>query len=219
MALTILTTTALMFYMINIGDLTLPANRAEYGKLLKTHKSLGLLVLLLVTLRFAWNRLKKRPPLLADLNRGQLIAQSVSHSSLYLLMLLVPLIGWMASMTYGGRTLFFGLFELPVWLPKSIEWANILQPAHIRLAYGMLAIIGIHMLAALWHHFIRKDPTLVQMMPKSSDEACGAQSIDSALGPRPSRNDGGRGTEPPGRTDCENKTGYESGHGAFSGRS
>lgn len=167
MAIVILGTSALMLYMVNIGDLTLEPYRAEYSRLLKTHKSLGLLVLFLVFARFAWNRWRTRPPLPTSLTRGQVLASKVSHHSLYGLMIVVPMLGWMASMTYGGRTFFFGLFEMPVWLPKNMDWANILQPAHIWFAYGMLVIVGVHALAALWHHFVKKDATLVQMMPGS----------------------------------------------------
>lgn len=86
--------------------------------------------------------------------------------TIYLGMLAVPFLGWSASMTYGGRTHFFGLFELPVLLPKNIEWANILQPAHIWAAWTLLALVGLHVVAALWHHFIKKDATLVQMLPR-----------------------------------------------------
>lgn len=168
MALSILATTALMYYMVNIGDLTVEVNRAEYSRLLKTHKSLGLLVLFLVLLRFLWNRWKLRPPLPQGMSPAQRTASKASHHFLYLAMLVVPLLGWMASMTYGGRTFFFGLFELPVWLPKNIAWANILQPAHIWLAWGMLAVVGVHSLAALWHHFVKKDATLAQMLPDSA---------------------------------------------------
>jgi len=167
MAFAILGTTALMYYMINIGDLTVDVYRAQYSRLLKTHKSLGLLVLFLVALRFFWNRRQARPPLPAEMPRSQVIASKASHFTLYLLMLVVPLLGWMASMTYGGRTFFFGLFEMPVWLPKNIDWANVLQPAHIWMAWGLLAIVGVHLLAALWHHFIRRDATLVQMLPET----------------------------------------------------
>ncbi len=99
------------------------------------------------------------------MSEAQITASKASHHFLYLAMFIVPLLGWMASMTYGGRTFFFGLFEMPVWLPKNIEWANILQPAHIWLAWGMLAVVGIHTLAALWHHFVKKDATLAQMLP------------------------------------------------------
>lgn len=166
MAFSILGTTALMYYMVNIGDLTVPANRAEYSRLLKIHKSLGLIVLFLIAFRFIWNWRIPRPELPIEMTRSQMLASKISHHSLYLAMLLVPLIGWMASMTYGGRTFFFGLFELPVWLPKNLEWANVLQPAHIWLAWGMLAVVGVHVVASLWHHFVKKDATLVRMMPR-----------------------------------------------------
>jgi len=166
MGFSILGTTALMYYMVNIGDLTVPVNRAEYSRLLKIHKSLGLIVLFLIAFRFIWNWRVPRPELPIEMTRSQMLASKISHHSLYLAMLLVPLIGWMASMTYGGRTFFFGLFELPVWLPKNLEWANVLQPAHIWLAWGMLAVVGVHVVASLWHHFVKKDATLVQMMPR-----------------------------------------------------
>ena len=177
MALSILATTALMYYMVNIGDLTIPENRAEYSRLLKTHKSLGLLVLFLVAFRLIWNRWRVRPPLPQGMSVAQIRASKASHHFLYAAMFLVPLLGWMASMTYGGRTFFFGLFELPVWIPKNIDWANVLQPAHIWLAWGMLAVVGVHTLAALWHHFVKKDATLVQMLPsafRSSSASKGA---------------------------------------------
>jgi cytochrome b561 len=166
MALSILGTTALMYYMVNMGDLaTDTVLRAEYSRLLRLHKSLGLLVLFLVVLRFAWNRIHPRPPLPAGISPAQRSSALGAHHALYALMLCVPLVGWTASMTYGARTSFFGLFEMPVWLPKSEKWVAILQPAHIYMARGLLALVGIHLAAALWHHFGKRDATLVQMLP------------------------------------------------------
>lgn len=171
MALAVLSTTALMYYIANFGDLqTDTVARAEYGRLLQLHKSIGLLVLFLVAFRFAWNRLRERPPLPATQTAAQRLAVRVAHGSLYAMMLVVPLLGWTASMTYGGKTRFFGLFELPVWLPKDIDWANRLQPAHIWLAWAMLALVGVHLAAALWHHLVRRDATLVQMLPDTGRE-------------------------------------------------
>lgn len=166
MALAVLGTSALMYYMVNMGDLEADqALRAEYSRLLRLHKSIGLVVLFLVAFRFAWNRLRPRPPLAAGTTAAQQRFAGAAHVLLYVAMLAVPLLGWMASMTYGGRTWFFGLFELPVWLPKNIDWAYVLQPAHIWAAWAMLAFVGLHVAAALWHHFVRRDATLVQMMP------------------------------------------------------
>ena len=166
MAFAVLGTAALMYYMVHMGDLEAnPALRAEYGRLLRLHKSIGLVVLFLVVFRFAWNRYRKRPPLPEGSGPERAAARG-THVLLYVAMLVVPLLGWMASMTYGGRTWFFGLFELPVWLPKNIEWAYVLQPAHIWAAWVMLAVVGVHAGAALWHHLVRRDATLLQMMPR-----------------------------------------------------
>lgn len=166
MAFAVLGTAALMYYMVHMGDLEAnPALRAEYGRLLRLHKSIGLVVLFLVVFRYAWNRYRKRPPL-PEGAPAQRAAARATHVLLYAAMLAVPLLGWAASMTYGGRTWFFGLFELPVWLPKNIEWAYVLQPAHIWAAWIMLAVVGVHAGAALWHHLVRRDATLVQMMPR-----------------------------------------------------
>lgn len=167
MALCMFGTAALMYYMVNIGDLEDPVLRAEYSFLLKQHKSVGLIVLFLVVFRFIWNRLQARPPLPEGVTRAQHLGSKASHYFLYLAMLVVPLLGWMASMTYGGRTFFFGLFELPVWLPKNMDWAYVLQPAHIWGAWIMFGVVALHAVAALWHHFVRRDATLVQMLPES----------------------------------------------------
>lgn len=165
MALAVLGTTALMYYIVNLGDLNDPPVRAEYSRLFRLHKSLGLIALSLVAFRFAWNRTRERPQLPGGMSSAQRRLAALTHGMLYAGLLFVPLIGWMASMTYGGRTHFFGLVELPVWLPKNEAWAAILQPAHIYLAWGLLGLVGLHVAAALWHHFVRRDATLVQMLP------------------------------------------------------
>ena len=167
MAFCMFGTAALMYYMVNIGDLEDPVLRAEYSLLLKQHKSIGLIGLFLVVFRFLWNRRRVRPPVPLGITRAQQLSSKASHHVLYLAMLVVPLLGWMASMTYGGRTFFFGLFELPVWLPKNMDWAYVLHSAHIWGAWFMFGVVALHATAALWHHFVRRDATLVQMLPDS----------------------------------------------------
>lgn len=179
MALCMLGTATLMYYMVNIGDLEDPVLRAEYSALLRHHKSIGLLVLFLVFMRFAWNRYRARPPVPQGMTRLQAFTAKTSHHFLYLAMLLVPLWGWMASMTYGGRTFFFGLFEMPVWLPKNMEWAYFFHSAHLWGAWIMFGVVAIHGSAALWHHFARRDATLVQMLPTGAPQAVAADPIRS----------------------------------------
>ncbi|MFO1425512.1 MAG: cytochrome b [Steroidobacteraceae bacterium] len=165
-ALAILGTTALMYYMTNLGDTAHDLElRARYAQLLKLHKSIGLIALFLVAFRVAWNHLRARPPLPAGTTPAQARTVALAHGALYLGMLAVPLLGWTASMTYGGRTSFFGLFELPVWLPKDDKAVAILHPAHIWSSWALLALVGGHAAVALWHHLAKRDATLVQMLP------------------------------------------------------
>lgn len=170
MAFATLGTTALMYYsqIYEAEADTDPAARAQYAELLRLHKSIGLVVLFLVVFRFAWNRYRARPPLPQTLSVSQKRAAQVAHYSLYALMLLIPLLGWFASMAYGGRTHFFGLFELPVIVAKDYDMAVIYRNGHIWLGWLLFALLALHIAAALWHHFAKRDATLAQMLPWSS---------------------------------------------------
>jgi cytochrome b561 len=167
MAFATLGTTALMYYsqIYEAQAEVSQAARERYRELLWVHKSLGLLVLFLVLFRFAWNRHQPRPPLPDGLAPAQQRLATAAHHSLYLLMLLIPLLGWFASMAYGGRTDFFGLFEMPVIVAKDYDAAVIYRNGHIWLGWLMFALLLLHVTAALWHHFLRRDATLAQMLP------------------------------------------------------
>jgi cytochrome b561 len=167
MAFATLGTTALMYYaqVYEAQAATSPAARAQYSELLRLHKSIGLIVLFLVAVRFAWNRYRPRPALPASLSAPQRKLALGAHHTLYVLMLAIPLLGWFASMTYGGRTHFFGLFELPRFLDKDVDAAVLYRNGHIWLGWLMFAILALHVGAALWHHFVRRDATLAQMLP------------------------------------------------------
>ncbi len=140
-------------------------HRGEYVELLRLHKSIGLIVLFLVVLRFAWNRHRTRPALPAALSASQRRLALGAHHLLYALMLAIPLLGWFASMAYGGRTHFFGLFELPGFLGKDVDAAVLYRNGHIWLGWLLFAVLALHVAAALWHHFVKRDATLSQMLP------------------------------------------------------
>jgi len=80
-------------------------------------------------------------------------------------MLAIPLLGWFASMTYGGRTHSFGLFELPLFLEKNVDAAVLYRNGHIWPGWLLFVILALHIGAALWHHFVKRDATLAQMLP------------------------------------------------------
>ncbi|MCS6948306.1 MAG: cytochrome b [Steroidobacteraceae bacterium] len=167
MAFAVLGTTSLMYYSqtFEAEAATNPAARAEYARLLRLHKSIGLIVLFLVAFRFLGNRLYPRPPLPDTLSPLQKRIAVTNHYLLYVLMLTIPLLGWFASMAYGGRTHFFGLFELPILIGKNYDAAVAYRNGHIWLGWLLFAMLVLHIGAALWHHWVKRDATLAQMLP------------------------------------------------------
>nr|WP_281406671.1 cytochrome b/b6 domain-containing protein [Rhizobium sp. P44RR-XXIV] len=87
-----------------------------------------------------------------------------AHILLYALMILMPLAGYTTSAA-GGRDLpWFGLFEWPNLLPLDRPLARAAAEVHEYGAYCLYAVVSLHILAALWHHFFRKDEVLRRML-------------------------------------------------------
>lgn len=127
------------------------------------HKWFGVTVFLLVWLRLAW-RLTHRPPALpATLSAPLQRLAHAGHGLLYVLMIVVPLSGWLMSSAKGVQTVWFGLVPLPDLLGRDRDLGDLLQQAHKLLNLLLLLTLAGHVLAALWHHFVLKDDTLRSM--------------------------------------------------------
>jgi cytochrome b561 len=129
------------------------------------HKSIGLTILLLVLLRFAW-RLTHRPPApAADIPRWETRLARVGHGLLYVLMFAVPLTGWWVSDT--SRIPFRAFWQLPVpdLLPASREMSMLAANIHGGLTNLLLLVAVLHIAAALRHHFLLRNETLTRMLP------------------------------------------------------
>ena len=127
------------------------------------HKWFGVTVFLLVWLRLAW-RLTHRPPALpATLSAPLQRLAHAGHGLLYVLMIVIPLSGWLMSSAKGVQTVWFGLVPLPDLLGRDRELGDLLQQAHKLLNLLLLLTLAGHVLAALWHHFVLKDDTLRRM--------------------------------------------------------
>lgn len=133
-------------------------------KLYSYHKWIGITVLLLFVPRILW-RITHRPPAALPMPAWQhKIAESVHHL-LYLLMVLVPLSGWLMSSAKGFQVVYFGVLPLPDLVAKSEELGDLLKEVHEVLNFGLLALVGLHVAGALKHHIIDRDATLRRMLP------------------------------------------------------
>jgi cytochrome b561 len=140
-------------------------NKALNDALYMIHKSIGLLVLLLMLLRIAWRFFNVEKQLVYLPLWQKRAARSV-HELLYLILIVMPLSGWILTVSEGNAPTFFTLFTVPLPLAKDKAIADIADDTHKTLAWVILALVSLHILAALKHYFYDKDSVLQQMLPK-----------------------------------------------------
>jgi cytochrome b561 len=127
------------------------------------HKWVGITVLALALLRIIW-RLTHRAPPMEKMPRWQQLAAHAGHGLLYLLMLGVPLAGWIYSNAAGYRVVYLGKLPLPNLVGRDKALADQWHEVHEVLATVLVVVVTLHVLAALQHHFIHKDNTLRRML-------------------------------------------------------
>jgi len=136
------------------------------GQPMPLHKSIGLTVLALTAARVAWRLGHRPPPLPAHTPGWERGAAHATHWLLYLLMIAMPVTGWMmVSGSAQRRPLdWFGLFDLP-YLPVGPSAGGFGHEAHEILGWLMLALVVLHVGAALRHRLILRDHVLARMAP------------------------------------------------------
>lgn len=157
-----------------IGGLTLdwffdsadPAMKQLGYTIIGLHKSFGLTVIGLTLVRIGWRLGHPPPPLPERMPRLQRLAARGTHIGFYGLMLLLPFSGWaMASTSARVYPLrWFGVFDVPT-LPLAKGLNGLFSESHEILGWIAIALIAVHVLAALKHHFIDADDVLTRMLP------------------------------------------------------
>ena len=131
------------------------------------HKSLGLTVLALVLVRIGWRLYAGAPPPVAGTPRWQVRLASLTHGAIYVLILAMPLSGWLYDSASGLRPFrWFGLAEVPKLSPPHEALADAMHETHELLFWVLIALVIGHAGAALYHHFVRRDATLARMLPR-----------------------------------------------------
>jgi len=129
------------------------------------HKWAGVTVFLLVLVRLVW-RIGHRPPAQpAGTPHWQRLAAEGTHHLLYLLMIAIPLSGWLMSSAKGFQTVWFGVLPLPDLLAKDKALGDLLATVHQALNYTLAGLVLIHAAAAFKHYFVDRDDVLARMLP------------------------------------------------------
>lgn len=134
-------------------------------QLISYHKWIGVTILLLTVLRLAWRVLHKPPPLPETIPVWQQRAAHGLHHLIYILLLVIPVSGWLMSSAKGVPVVYFGLVQLPDLIGKDKELGDMLQEIHEVLNLGMLALVIAHVAAALKHQLIDKNSLMLRMSP------------------------------------------------------
>lgn len=151
MALLILFMLCLGIYMTEF----LPKDAPNHLQVYELHKSFGLMIFILVFLRIL-NRFAKGVPALPEsMSLIERILSHLGHFGLYVLMILVPLSGYLMSNSFGFPVKFFGI-EMPIIAERNFEQGAFFITAHSFLAYTLLALVTIHVLAVIKHRFFDK---------------------------------------------------------------
>lgn len=138
-------------------------------KLYNWHKWAGVTLLALSAARLLW-RWTHRPPALPvaieqAMPAWQRVAHHATHHGLYVLFFAVPLLGWAYSSAAGFPIVWFGQIALPDFVAKNKELADLLKPLHELAAWALVGLAGLHIGAALKHHWIDRDGLLNRMLP------------------------------------------------------
>ncbi|NBF04189.1 cytochrome b [Pseudomonas sp. Fl5BN2] len=147
---------------IGAGMVASVSERHEW--LIHLHKPLGIAILLLVVIRLLVRFSTRQPPLPANLPGWQVLAAKASHVLLYALMLSLPLLGWAMISAAGDPVMLGSSLQLPSILPANAQVFAVLRKAHGYLAYLLFLTVLLHLAAALFHAWIRRDGVLQSML-------------------------------------------------------
>ena len=134
----------------------------EKLQLMDWHKSLGMLVLLLTLARIGWKIVNRGLPGPIG-NPWQRKAAAAGHGLLYLLVLAQPISGWAMSSAANYPVTLFGWFQFPALVAENHDLHEALEEVHEALFFLMLAVAVVHILAALYHHIVLKDLSLIHI--------------------------------------------------------
>ena len=132
------------------------------------HKGIGVLLFITVMLRLGWRLVGPRPAPLATHSALERRIARMTHALLYMLLFAVMLSGYLISTADGRPIDVLGLFSVPALITDLPDQADVAGEVHLILAISLVSLAGVHALAALKHHLIDRDRTLLRMLGRRS---------------------------------------------------
>jgi cytochrome b561 len=133
-------------------------------RLYNLHESFGVVVFVLTLIRI-WNRRRHPPPPLApDTPAMVRLAARVSHLSMYALLVIMPVLGFLATNAWGFPLKVFNVLPMPVPFGKDEDLAKVFSLLHWCGAIALISLIAAHLAGVVYHTFIRRDGLLRRML-------------------------------------------------------
>src|SRR6202023_3312069 len=138
--------------------------------------------------RFTWRHFATYPNWPNDMSQDMRVAAMASEYALYALLLAQPILGLLQTSAQGDHVDLYFIGQLPALIEKNRPLAQQLLAVHKSVGFSLLGLIALHMSAALFHHFWRRDDTLTAMLPTANgwrplssraDQACEADAPQS----------------------------------------
>jgi len=146
---------------------SLPNGDASRATVIMLHKSVGLTILALTAVRLVWRAIHPPPPA-ARWAAWEAAAATASHWLLYLVLLAMPISGYLISAGRGRAIPYFGLFEVPLLAPATDAIWRIGSTVHATGQWALYGLVALHIAAAAWHVVVRRDGTLDRMLPEQT---------------------------------------------------
>lgn len=141
-------------------------NNPQKIRLYALHKSLGLTVLALMSIRLAWRAYAGTPRPVGGSAQWQERIARLTHGALYLLLFAMPLTGWLFNSAAGFPLQWFGMFNLPRIAASDPDLRELAKLLHEGGFWLLLALVVMHASAAFYHHLFLRDATLARMLPR-----------------------------------------------------
>ena len=152
------------FYLVYRRDYIPEADPSNLEYIL-LHKALGVLILGLGILFLLWRVFNPKPILPPEMKPWEnKLAHSVHHL-LWLLIILMPITGILMSVIGGRPVGFFGWFTIPALSEPNKALGGVFYTTHVYLSYLIIAVVALHIIGALRHHFWLKDNVMRGMLP------------------------------------------------------
>ena len=156
---------AIVFAFSAIWLRELLIEEAIRATVLGLHRQVGLAVLVLWSIRLIARRIHPKKHSGEPLTPILKLAAAGSHVLLYALLLAMPLLGWAATNAQGHAVHLFNLLPLPTLIAVNPDLADSLQEFHEWGSWALMSMVVMHVLAAMWHHLVRRDHVFAAMLP------------------------------------------------------